>query len=86
MRQILGGMLIATALAIYALALANTAWMCDDAYISFRSADNLIHGFGLTWNIDERVQVFTNPLWTLLNGRYSPAMTPLSNRAMPPPV
>src|ERR1051325_9729454 len=23
------------------------AWLCDDAYISFRYADNLVHGLGL---------------------------------------
>jgi arabinofuranosyltransferase len=39
------------------------AWLCDDAYITFTTVDNLIHGFGLTWNPDERVQAFTNPLW-----------------------
>jgi len=39
--------------------------MIDDAYISFRSVDNLIHGHGLRWNTFERVQAFTNTLWTL---------------------
>ena len=41
----------------------KNAWVCDDAFISFRSIDNWINGFGLTWNIDERVQVFTHALW-----------------------
>jgi arabinofuranosyltransferase len=44
----------------------TNAWVCDDAYITFRSIDNFIHGYGLTWNIDERVQVYTHPLWMLL--------------------
>ena len=35
----------------------------DDAYITFRTADNFVHGYGLTWNVDERVQVYTHPLW-----------------------
>jgi arabinofuranosyltransferase len=39
------------------------AWICDDAYISFRYIKNLINGDGLTWNIGERVQAFTNPLY-----------------------
>ncbi|MGE4056046.1 MAG: hypothetical protein AB7F99_14715, partial [Vicinamibacterales bacterium] len=34
-----------------------------DAYISFRVSENLINGYGPRWNVDERVQVFTNPLW-----------------------
>jgi hypothetical protein len=37
----------------------------DDAMISMRYAYNLAHGNGLVWNVGERVQGFTNPLWTL---------------------
>ncbi|HET9955308.1 MAG TPA: hypothetical protein VFQ61_12425 [Polyangiaceae bacterium] len=44
----------------------RSAWLSDDAFYSIRAADNLAHGFGLTFNPGERVQVFTNPLWTLL--------------------
>jgi len=40
-------------------------WLADDAYISFRVVDNLVEGHGLRFNLDERVQVFTNPLWVL---------------------
>lgn len=50
----------------YAYLLVLSAWLCDDAFISFRVVDNLINGYGLTWNVDERVQTFTNTLWTLL--------------------
>ncbi|MDY6991995.1 MAG: hypothetical protein SVR94_05235, partial [Pseudomonadota bacterium] len=46
--------------------LIRTAWVGDDAYISFRTIDNFIHGYGLRWNIDERVQTYTHPLWLLL--------------------
>ena len=45
--------------------LANS-WVSDDAYITFRVSDNLIHGFGARWNVAERVQAYTNPLWMLL--------------------
>lgn len=44
--------------------LAN-AWMGDDAHITFRSVWNFVHGYGLTYNPDERVQAFTHPLWFL---------------------
>ena len=44
----------------------RNAWVTEDAYIMFRSIDNFLNGYGLTWNISERVQTFTNPLWTLL--------------------
>src|SRR5260221_640790 len=41
------------------------AWLCDDAYISFRYADNLVHGLGLVFNAGERVEGYSNFLWTL---------------------
>lgn len=44
----------------------NAAWVSDDAFITFRSVRNLIEGYGPVWNIDERVQVYTHPLWFLL--------------------
>jgi arabinofuranosyltransferase len=42
------------------------AWVGDDATITARVIDNLLHGYGLRWNVDERVQAFTHPLWALL--------------------
>ncbi len=42
------------------------AWVAEDAFITFRTIDNFIHGYGLRWNIGERVQTYTHPLWMLL--------------------
>ena len=42
------------------------AWMSDDAYIDFRTIDNFLRGYGLRWNVAERVQSYTNPLWLFL--------------------
>jgi arabinofuranosyltransferase len=50
----------------FALLALRTAWICDDAYISLRTASNWIDGYGLRWNVAERVQTFTHPLWLLL--------------------
>ena len=47
-------------------AIVVTAWLSDDAFISFRCAINLVEGHGLTFNPGVRAQAFTNPLWTLL--------------------
>ncbi|HEX2876620.1 MAG TPA: hypothetical protein VHP33_35460, partial [Polyangiaceae bacterium] len=44
---------------------AWSAWTCDDAYISYRYAKNLIEGHGLVYNLGERVEGYTNLLWTL---------------------
>ena len=53
-----------------ALLLAHAAvysFLCDDAFISFRYARNLAHGFGLVFNPGfERVEGYTNFLWVLL--------------------
>jgi len=38
----------------------------DDAYISYRYAQNLVDGHGLVYNIGERVEGYTNLLWTLM--------------------
>ncbi len=44
--------------------------MSDDAYITLRTVDNFINGYGLTWNISERVQAYTHPLWMFLLSIY----------------
>ena len=61
-----GKMYLYSVTAFFAVLMIRTAWLSDDAYISFRSAYNLITGHGLTWNPAERVQAFTNPLWTMI--------------------
>jgi len=53
-------------LAAYAILLVRTAWMCDDAFITLRVVDNFVKGYGLVWNVGERVQAYTHPLWMFL--------------------
>ena len=43
-----------------------TAWISDDAMISFRQILNFISGEGIVFNYGERVQAFTHPLWFFL--------------------
>ena len=46
--------------------MAATAWFfTDDAFISFRYARNLLEGQGLVFNPGERVEGYSNFLWTL---------------------
>jgi len=40
-------------------------WLFDDAMISMRYAQNLAKGLGLVWNPGERVEGYSNFLWTL---------------------
>ena len=54
---------ILTAILIFAVVLIRSAWVGDDAYFTARTLDNWINGYGLTWNVEERVQAYTHPLW-----------------------
>jgi arabinofuranosyltransferase len=38
-------------------------WVDEDAFINFRIIDNLLAGHGLVFNIGERVEVDSDPLW-----------------------
>src|SRR3954465_1123585 len=55
--------LVAAVALVVAVVLIRTAWLDDDAYITFRTVDNFLHGYGLRWNVADRVQTYTNPLW-----------------------
>ncbi|HEY3311588.1 MAG TPA: hypothetical protein VGK00_08120 [Anaerolineales bacterium] len=56
---------------LFGMVLLRSAWITEDAYITLRTVDNFINGYGLTWNIAERVQTYTHPLWMLaLSGLY----------------
>jgi len=62
---VVGGaaLLLAHALYFRHLFLGNSH---DDAYISYRYADNLVHGRGLVFNAGERVEGYSNFLWVML--------------------
>lgn len=50
----------------YVAMITANSWLGDDAFISFRTVQNFVNGYGLTWNTFERVQAFTNSLQVLL--------------------
>jgi len=54
--------------ALFSAVIIKNAWLSDDAFITFRAVDNLASGYGPVWNVAERVQAFTHPLWLLLLG------------------
>jgi len=58
--------LLAALLLPYTWIFLANSWTGDDAFISYRAGWNLLHGYGFTYNPAERVQAFTNPLWTAL--------------------
>ena len=56
------------------------ASLVDDAFISFRYARNFAEGHGLVFNLGERVEGYTNFLWTFLIGlivKLTPAEAPV---------
>lgn len=53
-------------LILLGIVLIRTAWISDDALITFRTVLNFTHGFGPTFNVTERVQAYTHPLWFLV--------------------
>jgi len=57
--------LLLSTLALIALSLPFFAWIPDDAYISFQYARSFAEGDGLVFNPGERVEGFSNLLWTL---------------------
>lgn len=56
---------------IFLYTLIITAWIGDDAGITIRTVLNFINGYGLKFNIDERVQAFTHPLWLIIISFFS---------------
>jgi arabinofuranosyltransferase len=56
------------AMLLFAIVVTKDAWLSDDAFITLRSIDNFWNGYGLRWNVIERVQPYTHPLWMLLLG------------------
>lgn len=61
---------LVAALAVLLLVLLRNAWLVEDAYITFRTVDNLVGGHGATWNTAERVQAYTHPLWMLVTAAF----------------
>jgi arabinofuranosyltransferase len=51
---------------VFAIELVRTAWLSDDSLITLRVVLNFINGYGPVFNVAERVQAYTHPLWFLL--------------------
>ncbi len=60
--------LLALGLVLGLAGAVRRASLVDDAFISFRYARNFADGYGLVWNLGERVEGYTNFLWTLVIG------------------
>lgn len=59
-------------------------WLADDPMISLRYARNLARGLGLVWNPGERVEGYSNFLWTVLMAPFQLLPISDSKQALPP--
>jgi arabinofuranosyltransferase len=48
------------------VAVFRTAWISEDAFITLRYVANALAGHGAVFNVGERVQGYTHPLWFLV--------------------
>lgn len=55
----------ALTLLLFGAVVVKSAWLSDDAFITLRTIANWRAGHGLVWNVGERVQSYTHPLWML---------------------
>ena len=59
-------LVVAGCFAIFVIVMLQSAWLTDDGLITFRTIDNFVNGYGLRFNLAERVQSYTHPLWLLV--------------------
>lgn len=57
---------LAAGVVLLATVMIRSAWLSDDGLITFRTIDHFVNGGGLRFNLAERVQSYTHPLWLFL--------------------
>lgn len=58
-------------------------WLHDDAMIGMQYARNLADGLGLVWNAGQRVEGYTNFLWTMMMAAIHLLRIPSSSTSLP---
>jgi len=58
-------------------------WTCDDAFIDLHVVDNLLAGHGPVFNVGERVEVYTSPIWLGLLAIGGALTAPFSPKHLP---
>ena len=59
----LSWLVLAVPLAITLVGAWSYRWVQEDAFIDFRVVGNLLAGYGPVFNVGERVEVYSDPLW-----------------------
>ena len=67
----MGNNLLILCTVLFLIFAVNVSWVSDDALITMRHVLNFINGYGPVFNVGERVQAYTHPLWFLLISLFS---------------
>ena len=67
----MGNNLLILCTVLFLIIAVNVSWVSDDALITMRHVLNFINGYGPVFNVGERVQAYTHPLWFLLISLFS---------------
>ena len=67
----MGNNLLMLCTVLFLIFAVNVSWVSDDALITMRHVLNFINGYGPVFNVGERVQAYTHPLWFLLISLFS---------------
>ena len=65
-RRWLSWSVVLVPVAIVVIGAWSYRWVQEDAFIDFRVIGNLLAGHGPVFNVGERVEVYSDPLWVLL--------------------
>jgi arabinofuranosyltransferase len=57
--------LLVVLILLFLYSFLSRIWVAEDAYITFRHIQNFLNNYGLTFNINERIEGFTHPLWVI---------------------
>ena len=69
-------------LAIFAVGAWERRWMDDDAFINLRVVRNILSGHGAVYNLGDRVEACTSPLWIAFLVLFGAAHLPLEASAV----
>ena len=62
---------------------ATHVWVTEDAFIDFRVVQHLLAGHGPVFNVGERVEAYTNPLWVALLTILAAPLYPILHERVP---
>ncbi len=65
-RDAAGALLILAPVALLAVLAYGRRWVTEDAFLDVRVVQHLLAGYGPVFNVGERVEAYTSPLWIAL--------------------